>query len=117
LSEDSEIEISRRDDGVVEIRPLDKAERMRKLLAWLATQPELTEEELPVPVREIEPERLDWDELWNGEMPWCGICWTATTSSLLFAVTNHCCVDWRVWSQGKICLRTILGSGPGIGGH
>ena len=69
LSEDSEIEISRRDDGVVEIRPLDRAERMRRLLDELRRRGPLTEEELPMPVREIEPERFDWDELWNGEMP------------------------------------------------
>lgn len=68
LPEDGEFDVVVRDDGVLEVRPIDREARMKKLLEWLATQPEISEEEFPVPSREPEPERFDWDELWNGEM-------------------------------------------------
>jgi virulence-associated protein VagC len=68
LPEDGEFDVVVREDGVVEIRPLDRETRMKNLLTWLASQPPIPEEEFPIPKREVEPERFDWDELWNGEM-------------------------------------------------
>lgn len=68
LPEDGEFDLVVREDGVVEIHPLNRAERMKRLLEWLASQPPIPEEEFPIPERPIEPERFNWDELWNGEM-------------------------------------------------
>jgi virulence-associated protein VagC len=68
LPDDAEIDIVRREDGIVEIRPLDREARMRRLLEYLAQQPELDESEIWLPDRTPEPDRFDWDELWNGEM-------------------------------------------------
>ena len=68
LPEDGEFDVVVRDDGVLEIRPLDREARMKRLLQEIQERGPLTEEEFPIPSREIEPERFDWDELWNGEM-------------------------------------------------
>lgn len=65
IPEDSEIDIVRREDGIVEIRPLDKETRMRKLLEYLSQQPELPEDEFPIPVREVWPERFKYDEMFR----------------------------------------------------
>jgi virulence-associated protein VagC len=68
LPDDAEIDIVRREDGIVELRPLDRETRMKRLLEYLSQQPELPEDEFAFPVRQPEPDRFDWDELWNGEM-------------------------------------------------
>jgi len=68
LPEDGEFDVVVRDDGVLEIRPLDRELRMKRLLREIQERGPLSEKEFPIPSREIEPERFDWDELWNGEM-------------------------------------------------
>ena len=65
LDEDAEIDIVRREDGTVEIRPLDKEARMRKLLEYLSQQPELPEDAFPIPNRSAEPSRFDYDEMFR----------------------------------------------------
>lgn len=65
LEEDAEIEIMRRDDGIVEIRTLDREARMRKLLEYLSQQPELPDDAFPVPDRNVEPSRFDYDEMFR----------------------------------------------------
>jgi virulence-associated protein VagC len=69
LPEDGEFDVTIREDGVLEVRPLDRAERMRNLLEEISKRGPIPEEEFPVPERPVEPERYDWDELWNGKMP------------------------------------------------
>lgn len=69
IPEDVEIDIVRRQDGIVEIRPLDREARMKRLLLEIQARGPITEDQLPVPVRESEPERFDFDELWNGKLP------------------------------------------------
>lgn len=65
LEEDSEIDIVRRDDGTVEIRPLDREARMKKLLEYLSQQPELLEDAFPVPDRKVDPSRFDYDAMFR----------------------------------------------------
>jgi virulence-associated protein VagC len=65
LEEDSEIDIVRRDDGTVEIRPLDREARMKKLLEYLRQQPELSEDAFPVPDRKVDPSRFDYDAMFR----------------------------------------------------
>ena len=65
LEEDSEIDIVRRDDGTVEIRPLDREARMKKLLEYLSQQPELSEDAFPVPDRKVDPSRFDYDAMFR----------------------------------------------------
>lgn len=65
IPEDSEIDIVKREDGIVEIRPLDKDARMARLLEYLSQQPELPEDEFPVPVREVWPDRFNYDEMFR----------------------------------------------------
>lgn len=65
IPEDSEIDIVKREDGIVEIRPLDKDARMKRLLEYLSQQPELPEDEFPVPVRETWPDRFNYDEMFK----------------------------------------------------
>jgi virulence-associated protein VagC len=65
IPEDSEIDIVKREDGIVEIRPLDKEARMKRLLEYLSQQPELPEDEVPVPVREVWPDRFNYDEMFR----------------------------------------------------
>jgi len=65
ISEDAEIDIVRREDGIVEIRPVDKEARMKRLLEYLGQQPELPEDEFPVPVREVWPDRFNYDEMFR----------------------------------------------------
>jgi virulence-associated protein VagC len=65
LEEDSEIDIVRRDDGIVEIRPLGREARMKKLLEYLSQQPELPDDAFPVPARKVEPSRFDYDEMFR----------------------------------------------------
>lgn len=67
ISEDAEIDIVRREDGIVEIHPLDRATRLKRLLDYLSQQPELPEDEFIIPERLPWPERFDWDELFNEE--------------------------------------------------
>jgi virulence-associated protein VagC len=69
IDEDAEIDIVRRDDGIVEIRPLDREARMKRLLLEIQARGPVSDEEFPVPVREREAERFDLDELWNGKLP------------------------------------------------
>jgi virulence-associated protein VagC len=69
LPEDGEFDVVVREDGVLEIRTLDRDQRMRRLLQEIKDRGPITEEEFPIPKREPEPERFDWDELWNGKMP------------------------------------------------
>ena len=69
ISEDAEVDIVRREDGIVEIRPLDKEARMKRLLQEIMDRGPIPDEEFPLPVREVEPERHDWDKLWNEKMP------------------------------------------------
>lgn len=66
IPEDSEIDIVRREDGIVEIRPIDKETRMRRLLEYLSQQPELPEEDFSAPVREAWPDRFNSDEMFRG---------------------------------------------------
>lgn len=68
IDEDAEIDIVRREDGIVEVRPLDRATRLRRLLDYLSQQPELPEDEFIIPDRLLWPERFDWDELFNEEI-------------------------------------------------
>jgi len=65
ISEDAEIDIVRREDGIVEIRPLDKENRMKRLLEYLGQQPDLPEDEFPVPLREVWPDRFNYDEMFR----------------------------------------------------
>jgi virulence-associated protein VagC len=65
IPEDAEIDIVKREDGIVEIRPLDKETRMRKLLEYLSQQPDLPEDEFPVSVREVWPDRFNYDEMFK----------------------------------------------------
>lgn len=65
IDEDAEIDIVKRDDGIVEIRPLDKETRMKRLLEFLRQQPELSEQDLPMPVREDWPDRFNADEMFR----------------------------------------------------
>lgn len=65
IPEDSEIDIVKREDGIVEIRPLDKETRMKRLLEYLSQQPELPEDDFTIPVRGVEPERFDYDEMFK----------------------------------------------------
>jgi virulence-associated protein VagC len=69
ISEDAEIDIVRREDGIVEIRPLDKEALMKRLLQEIMDRGPIPDQEFPLPVREVEPERHDWDKLWNEKMP------------------------------------------------
>lgn len=69
IDEDSEIDIVRREDGIVEIRPLDRDARMKKVLQSIIDRGPIPDAELPVPQRAVEPERHNWNELWNGKMP------------------------------------------------
>ena len=69
IPEDSEIDIVKREDGIVEIRPLDRDARMKKVLQSIIDRGPISEAELPIPTREVEPERFDWTALWNGKMP------------------------------------------------
>lgn len=65
IDEDAEIDIVKRDDGILEIRPLDKETRMKRLLEFLRQQPELSEQDLPMPVREDWPDRFNADEMFR----------------------------------------------------
>jgi virulence-associated protein VagC len=65
LEEDAEIDVVRREDGIVEIRPLDREARMKKLLEYLSQQPELPEDAFPIPDRRAEPSRFDYDEMFK----------------------------------------------------
>ncbi len=65
IDEDAEIDIIRREDGTVEIRPLDRATRLRRLLDYLSQQPELPEDEFTIPERLPEPDRFDFDEMFK----------------------------------------------------
>lgn len=69
LDEDAEIDIVRREDGIVEIRPIDRDARMKKVLQSIIDRGPISDAEFPVPKRAVEPERYDWNELWNGKMP------------------------------------------------
>mgnify|MGYP000140246593 CR=1 FL=1 len=65
IDEDAEIDIVKRDDGILEIRPLDKETRMKRLLEFLRQQPELSEQDLPMPVREDWSDRFNPDEMFR----------------------------------------------------
>ena len=65
ISEDAEIDIVRREDGIVEIRPLDKEARMKRLFEYLSQQPEPPEDEFTIPVREVWPDRFNYDEMFR----------------------------------------------------
>jgi len=67
LPEDAELDMTVRDDGVLEIRPLDRDERMKALLARLAEGPEIPESEFPVPDRSGWVERFNFEELFKDE--------------------------------------------------
>ena len=69
IPENAEIDLVKRTDGIVEIRPLDRAARMKRLLQEIQARGPIPEDQLPLPVRELEAERLDFDELWQGKMP------------------------------------------------
>lgn len=69
IDEDAEIDIVKREDGIVEIRPQDRDARMKKVLQSIIDRGPISEAELPIPPREVEPERFDWNTLWNGKMP------------------------------------------------
>jgi virulence-associated protein VagC len=65
IEEDAEIDIVKRDDGILEIRPLDKEARMKMLLEFLRQQPKLSEQDLPMPVREDWSDRFNPDEMFR----------------------------------------------------
>lgn len=69
LPEDGEFELCVRDDGVLEVSPIDRDARMRRLLEKFRAENSIPDGEFPIPARAIEPQRFDWDELWNGRMP------------------------------------------------
>ncbi len=68
IDEDAEIDIVRREDGIVEIRPLDREARMKRLLEEVTARGPISEDELPIPPRYPEPERFNFDELWHGRV-------------------------------------------------
>jgi hypothetical protein len=68
LPEDGEFDVVEREDGVIEIRTLDREDRMRRLLEFLSQQPELDDSEIWLPDRTSEPDRWNWDEL-SGDNP------------------------------------------------
>ena len=65
ISEDAEIDIVRREDGIVEIRPLDKEARMKRLLQEFLDRGPIPDEEFPVPDREVWPDRFNYDEMFR----------------------------------------------------
>ena len=65
IDEDAEIDIVRREDGIVEIRPLDREARLKRLLDYLSQQPELPEDEFIIPGRLSESGRFDFDEMFR----------------------------------------------------
>ena len=67
LPDDAEFDMTVRDDGVLEIRPLDRDERMKRLLARLAEGPEIPESEFPVPDRSDWVDRFDFEEMFRDE--------------------------------------------------
>lgn len=65
LAEDAEIELFQRDDGSLEIRPLDPDARLRGLLAYLRGQPEITEDDFSIPLHDKETSRFDTAEMFK----------------------------------------------------
>jgi virulence-associated protein VagC len=63
LPENPEIDVVMREDGVIEIRPLDRQQRLQAFLARMMERGELPDSEIWLPDRKPEPERWDWDEL------------------------------------------------------
>ncbi len=68
IDEDAEIDIVRREDGIVEIRPLDREARMKRLLEEVTARGPISVDELEIPPRYPEPDRFNFDELWNGRV-------------------------------------------------
>jgi virulence-associated protein VagC len=66
LPEDAEIDIVRREDGIVEIRPLDRDTRLKAFLERMGEGPELDASAAWFPDREVAADRWDWNEL-SGE--------------------------------------------------
>jgi virulence-associated protein VagC len=67
LPEDAEIDIVRREDGTVEIRPLNREARLKAFLERMGEGPELDDSEAWLPKREPAIDRWDWNEL-SGEL-------------------------------------------------
>lgn len=67
LPSTTELELFLRQDGVLELRPLAREQRMQNLLKRLSESPELAADAFPIPTRGIEIERFDWKELWGSE--------------------------------------------------
>lgn len=65
LPEDAELEMAVRDDGVLEIRPLDRDEQMKRLLADIRARGPISDEELPLPNRENWTDRFDFDKMFR----------------------------------------------------
>lgn len=65
IDEDAEIDIVRREDGIVEIRPLDREARLKRLLDYLSQQPELPESDFVLPERELATDRFDFEEMFK----------------------------------------------------
>ena len=65
LPEDAELDMTIRSDGVLEIRPLDRDERMKRLLAEIQARGPISEEEFPIPSRENWNERFDFDKMFK----------------------------------------------------
>ena len=58
IDDDDEIDIVRRDDGILEIRPVDRDAQFKRLLLEIEARGLIPESEFPIPTREIEPDRL-----------------------------------------------------------
>lgn len=69
LDEDAEIEIVKREDGIVEIRPLDRASGMKLLLEGIIARGPIAEDVFPIRPRVREPERFNLGDLWIGKIP------------------------------------------------
>lgn len=65
LPDDAEFDMTVREDGVLEIRPLDRDERMKRLLAEIQARGPIPEKEFPMPSRENWPDRFDYDEMFK----------------------------------------------------
>lgn len=63
LPEDSEFDVIVRDDGVLEVRPLDRERQFKEFLRHLEERGEVPNEAFPIPERHREAERWDWDQL------------------------------------------------------
>jgi virulence-associated protein VagC len=65
LLEEAEYELVRREDGVLEVHPMDNEMQFKEFLKHLAEQGELPDSETWIPQRLPEPDRWNLDELFG----------------------------------------------------